>query len=319
MTGSQTGSGSWFGRPVLISPDGQTIAVGASDLAGYAPVANHGPGSVYLFTHNGSAWVETQKLNAADPLADAEFGWGLAFNDASDMLLIGSPGRTESGNSRQGASYLFDLNGGIWSEVAKLSATDGGADDQFGYAVAFASEQLLCGANGDDDVASNSGAVYYFNRSGQTMTDCNNNGVDDADDISGGTSVDCNGNGIPDECEIGGDPADDCDSDGITDLCEIYNGAGDCNTNNIPDTCDVDDGTSEDWNWDYIPDECQDFSGGSTLNDPDSWDSYQPGYWGLGGQGYNCSWLQRHHLRWLVHLLCAWPRCGGAAYPDASL
>ena len=83
--------------------------------------------------------------------------------------------------------------------------------------------------------------------------------------------------------------ADDCDSDGITDLCEIYNGAGDCNTNNIPDTCDVDDGTSEDWNWDYIPDECQDFSGGSTLNDPDSWDSYLPGYWGLGGQGYNCS------------------------------
>ena len=31
--------------------------------------------------------------------------------------------------------------------------------------------------------------------------DCNNNGVDDADDIANGTSQDCNGNFIPDECE----------------------------------------------------------------------------------------------------------------------
>jgi len=34
------------------------------------------------------------------------------------------------------------------------------------------------------------------------ITDCNNNGIDDALDISNQTSPDCNGNGVPDECDI---------------------------------------------------------------------------------------------------------------------
>ena len=33
--------------------------------------------------------------------------------------------------------------------------------------------------------------------------DCNNNGVDDAEDIAAGTSADCNSNGTPDECDGG--------------------------------------------------------------------------------------------------------------------
>src|SRR5213593_3515050 len=32
--------------------------------------------------------------------------------------------------------------------------------------------------------------------------DCNQNGVDDAQDIAAGTSRDCNGNGVPDECDL---------------------------------------------------------------------------------------------------------------------
>ncbi len=45
--------------------------------------------------------------------------------------------------------------------------------------------------------------------------DCNDNGVDDSDDIAAGTSADCNGNLVPDECET------------------------DCNTNGVPDECDL--------------------------------------------------------------------------------
>ena len=35
---------------------------------------------------------------------------------------------------------------------------------------------------------------------GSNITDCNNNGIDDATDIANGTSTDINGDGIPDEC-----------------------------------------------------------------------------------------------------------------------
>ena len=33
------------------------------------------------------------------------------------------------------------------------------------------------------------------------ITDCNGNGIDDAEDISMGTSQDCDGDGVPDECQ----------------------------------------------------------------------------------------------------------------------
>ena len=82
------------------------------------------------------------------------------------------------------------------------------------------------------------------------VVDCNENGVDDADDVANLTSPDCNSNGIPDECEIdensiapGGpffcntvcDP--DCNRSGVPDECELS--GNDCNADGRPDECGV--------------------------------------------------------------------------------
>lgn len=53
------------------------------------------------------------------------------------------------------------------------------------------------------------------------ITDCNNNGVDDATDIANGTSTDCDGNSVPDECEA------DSDNDGVIDACDQFPGQDD--------------------------------------------------------------------------------------------
>jgi len=50
--------------------------------------------------------------------------------------------------------------------------------------------------------------------------DCNDNGIDDADDIASGDSDDCNGNGIPDECDIADGTSEDCNGNEIPDECE---------------------------------------------------------------------------------------------------
>jgi DNA-binding beta-propeller fold protein YncE len=94
--------------------------------------------------------------------------------------------------------------------------------------------------------------------------DCNDNGVDDADDIAGGGSLDVNGNSIPDECEdcngngmldgddiLGGDSLD-LNSNGVPDECEP-----DCNGNSVPDDKDIADGTSVDVHGNGVPDECE--------------------------------------------------------------
>jgi hypothetical protein len=68
--------------------------------------------------------------------------------------------------------------------------------------------------------------------SGLRAADCNNNGVEDAEDLTAATSDDCNNNGVPDECES----AADCNGNGVADLCEL---ADDCNDNGVPDECET--------------------------------------------------------------------------------
>lgn len=99
------------------------------------------------------------------------------------------------------------------------------------------------------------------------VCDCNENGIDDADDIDSGFSTDCNNNGLPDECDIdaGSTAPDgpyyctagcalDCDDNGIPDTCDIAMGAEDCNNDGIPDACQL---AGNDCNGDGIFDACQ--------------------------------------------------------------
>jgi hypothetical protein len=81
-------------------------------------------------------------------------------------------------------------------------------------------------------------------------SDCNLNGLDDAQDIADETSLDCNGNGLPDECDLAA-WAGDANGNDIPDDCEP-----DCNHNGVPDAHDIFLGNSLDGNFDGIPDDC---------------------------------------------------------------
>ena len=109
--------------------------------------------------------------------------------------------------------------------------------------------------------------IYVFGEEG--TVDCNNNGIDDTQEIADGAS-DLDGNGRPDEC----DP--DCNSDGIPDAFEIANGASDCDLNGIPDNCEsfadcdsdgiadacaIADGIATDCDGNGVPDVCDIASG----------------------------------------------------------
>jgi len=73
-----------------------------------------------------------------------------------------------------------------------------------------------------------------------SMPDCNENGIDDADDIAGGTSGDCDSNDIPDECQIADGTAEDCNNNGVPDACDIADGVlEDCDEDGVPDSCQV--------------------------------------------------------------------------------
>ena len=67
------------------------------------------------------------------------------------------------------------------------------------------------------------------------VSDCDQNGISDIEEIIAGNGVDLNTNWVLDVC----DP--DCDQDGVPDFAAIENGAFDCNVNQIPDSCEAGD------------------------------------------------------------------------------
>ncbi|MCH8148849.1 MAG: choice-of-anchor B family protein, partial [Planctomycetes bacterium] len=89
------------------------------------------------------------------------------------------------------------------------------------------------------------------------LADCNDNDLDDGQELRSGTGKDCNLNGILDACDITEGTAEDCNGNGSLDACDITEGtAEDCNLNGRPDSCDIAEGTVEDCNGNGVVDEC---------------------------------------------------------------
>jgi FG-GAP repeat len=156
LTASDGATFDLFGWSVALS--GSTLVVSArGDTVG----ANFDQGSVYVFNHRGGKWFEQQKLTASDGAPIDEFGVKVAISGST--IVVGSPGDDIGGNSAQGSAYLFNRHGGSWVEDEKLTASDGGALEFFGNAVALSGSTVVVGAV-SDAIGGNSfqGSVYIF-------------------------------------------------------------------------------------------------------------------------------------------------------------
>jgi FG-GAP repeat len=101
---------------------------------------------------------ETVKVTASDGSADDNFGYGVDVD--GDTAVIGA-----IDVAGHGMAYVFQRDaGGNWSEVAKLSASDGANGDQFGQFVAISGDLVIVSARGNDSGGSGAGAAYIFGR-----------------------------------------------------------------------------------------------------------------------------------------------------------
>ena len=87
----------------------------------------------------------------------------VAISDGT--VVVGTPYDDDKGSS-SGSVYLFEKSSSgdasSWSQVAKLTADDGAASDQFGYSVGISDGTIVVGTNYDDDKGSSSGSAYLF-------------------------------------------------------------------------------------------------------------------------------------------------------------
>ena len=161
LTASDGAEGDQFGYCVAI--DGNVAAVGAPD----DDDNGEDSGSVYVYRYDGSDWIEEAKLLASDGAADDDFGTAIALTD--DVLIVGAHLDDDNGEDA-GSVYVYRYNGSAWIEEAKLIASDGAADDDFGGAVAISGEPgnkiALIGAYRDDDNGNDSGSAYLYRYDG---------------------------------------------------------------------------------------------------------------------------------------------------------
>ena len=92
----------------------------------------HGKGMLPLT----DPWRQLAELTASDGQGRDLFGYSASKSD--NTVLIGAPAATIGSNSEQGAAYVFVQGANGWSnmtQTAKLTASDGQADDMFGISV----------------------------------------------------------------------------------------------------------------------------------------------------------------------------------------
>jgi len=92
---------------------------------------------------------------------DFRFGFSVDLIKNDNILIVGSPGRTDY----QGGVYIYDKSGSTWAQRGSvITASDAADNDFFGEAVAATADgkTLYIGAIGWEGSASNQGCVYGF-------------------------------------------------------------------------------------------------------------------------------------------------------------
>jgi hypothetical protein len=149
---------SHFGGSVSLS--GNVIAVGAR--YDYQNTALPRTGAVYVFRHNGSQWVQEQRLSPARGADLDQFGVSVALDGG--YLVVGTPYDDRRGSNR-GSATVFQYQGTSWVQLQKLFPNVGFARDLFGSQVAIEGTTVVVGSL-EPDRSINSGSAYVYRRQG---------------------------------------------------------------------------------------------------------------------------------------------------------
>lgn len=142
-----------FGFEVDVSGDRMIVGAPTTDRLNL----NDGAAYIYDRQSNGD-WTFTAELFFTSPDQDDFFGYDVAID--GDRAAV-SALLDDDVNVDAGAVYIFEhQGGGVWNEIAKVTASDGMVGDQFGRAISLDGDRLAVGAWGVNNAR---GAVYVSN------------------------------------------------------------------------------------------------------------------------------------------------------------
>ena len=98
-----------------------------------------------------------QKLLAGDGSGNDQFGYSVAIS--GNYAIVGARYDDDNGYN-SGSAYIFNVQTG--TQLHKLTASDGAANDYFGRSVAIDGNYAIVGAHLDDDKGAYSGSAYIY-------------------------------------------------------------------------------------------------------------------------------------------------------------
>jgi hypothetical protein len=168
------GTGSWVLQQEITSPVSSTsFGLGQLDMDAngvYLAIPDFTLNKVYIYIRSGTTWSLQATLTGSDTVAGDTFGNGVSFENNGGSIVIGAPQADIGIQTNAGAAYVFTRSGTVWTQAAKLQASDAQTNDNFGTAVNMrtAGGLALVGAPGEDTGGSNAGAVYIYTPGGGT-------------------------------------------------------------------------------------------------------------------------------------------------------
>jgi len=144
-----------FGESVAVSHN--VVVIGAP----FDGPGGDGSGAVYVYVHNGSRWTRQARLTASDASANQLFGDAVAIDGST--LVVGAFLDGERAPNA-GAAYVFTRKGSLWTQQAKLTASNASEFAFFGSAVAVKGDHVVVGAPTAE-------TAYVFTQHGKAWTE----------------------------------------------------------------------------------------------------------------------------------------------------
>ena len=182
-------AGHEFGNSIELSADGNSLLVSA-------PGFNNYDGVVYNYIRNVDGWVLLPSImKPVDALgASVNFGATIALSADGEKAFI--TGKNDGAG--KGAVWGFKLDANlIWQQIGtKITASNYTSTSYFGSSIALSANanKIIIGAYNENN---GKGAVYYFKRTDNLITQVGNSIVDTTSNVSSqfGTSLSMSSNG----------------------------------------------------------------------------------------------------------------------------
>ena len=205
----------FIGHSVAISGNYAIVGSERDDEDGNEENLISDAGAAYIFYHNGSTWVQQQKIVATDRTSSDNFGNAVAIS--GNYAVVGAWYQETDTNGENalpeaGAAYIFFFNESSWVQQQKIVASDRATSDYFGNSVAISGDHIIVAAYLEDEDANgentlnNSGSAYIFELGVTSWNQKQKIVALDRSENSGsfGQSVSISGNtaiiGVPGEC-----------------------------------------------------------------------------------------------------------------------